>query len=79
MRRILAISLLIGSLCGCAGNDPCSGKDVYVGMPADQALPVLKECGKLQAQAMGGITAWVFRNRVIGVSPKGVASIVNLN
>jgi hypothetical protein len=48
-------------------------------MPADEALPVLHQCAKLQAQAMGGITGWVFRNRLICVSPKGVASIINLN
>jgi len=47
-------------------------------MPADQALPILQQCGKLGAQAVGGITSWVFRDRVISVAPKGVMSIVNL-
>jgi hypothetical protein len=79
MRHILTVSLLIGSLCGCAETpDPCRGKDVYIGMAADQALPILQQCGKLRAQAAGGITSWVFRDRVIGVAPNGVMSIVNL-
>lgn len=73
------ICLLLGSLCGCAETpDPCSGRDVYIGMPADQALPVLQQCGKLGAEAAGGITSWTFRDRVIGVTPKGVNMIVNL-
>jgi hypothetical protein len=80
MRHIFALGLLIIPLCGCAGNDPCAGKDVYIGMAAAQALPILQQCGKLQAQTAGGISGWVFRNRVITVSPaQGVASIVNLN
>jgi hypothetical protein len=77
--HILTISLLIGSLCGCAQTpDACNGKDVYIGMAADQALPILQQCGKLSAQATGGITSWVFRDRVISVAPKGVMMIVNL-
>ena len=80
MRHVFALSLFIVPLCGCIGNDPCAGKDVYVGMAAAQALPILQQCGKLQAQAAGGISGWLFRNRVITVSPaQGVASIVNLN
>jgi hypothetical protein len=74
MRHISALGLLIVPLCGCAGNDPCAGKDVYVGMAAAQALPILQQCGKLQAQSVGGISGWVFRNRVISVTPaQGVA------
>jgi hypothetical protein len=47
-------------------------------MAADQALPILQQCGKLSAQAAGDITSWVFRDRVISVAPKGVMMIVNL-
>ena len=79
MRRVLTISLLIGCLGGCAQTpDACSGRDVYIGMPADQALAILQQCGKLSAQATGGITSWVFRDRVISVAPKGVTFIINL-
>jgi hypothetical protein len=79
MWRILTLCLLIGSLCGCAQTpDPCSGKEVYIGMAADQALQILQQCGRLSAQATGGITSWVFRDRVISVAPKGVTFIVNL-
>jgi hypothetical protein len=56
MRHIFALSLLIVPLCSCAGNDPCYGKEVYVGMAVAQALPILQQCGKLQAQTVGGIS-----------------------
>jgi hypothetical protein len=79
MRRVLTIGLLTGTLWGCAQTpDACSGKVVYVGMPTDQALPILQQCGKLSAQAAGGITSWVFQDRVITVAPKGVMMIINL-
>jgi hypothetical protein len=81
MRRVLLIGALLISLGGCAApNDPCVGKSVYVGMPIDQALPILQQCGRLQAEAAGGISSWVFQNRVVTVEPKqGVSMIVNLN
>jgi hypothetical protein len=73
MKRIFPIGLLIAGLCGCAQTpDPCYGKDVYLGMPADQALPVLQQCGKLGAEAVGGISTWVFRDHIVVVTPKGV-------
>ena len=77
--HILTVGLLIGSLCSCTQTpDACSGRDVYIGMAADQALPILEQCGKLSAQAAGGVTSWVFRDQVISVAPKGVMMIVNL-
>lgn len=85
MKRILTISLLIAGLCGCAETpDPCRGKDVYLGMPADQALPILRQCGKLTSEgvggiALGGMTFWLFRDRSIFVTEKqGVMTIGNL-
>lgn len=43
MRRVLTLTLLIGCLSGCAAqNDPCNGKDTYVGIPAD-----VQQCGRL--------------------------------
>jgi len=73
MKRIFTIGLLIGGLCGCAqAADPCSGKDVYLGMPANQALPILRQCGKLGAESVGGISTWVFRDHIVVVTKKGV-------
>ena len=75
----LTIGLLIGSLCGCAQTpEACSGKQIYIGMPADQALPILQQCGKLSAAAAGGITSWIVRGHIVTVSPKGVMFISNM-
>jgi len=80
MKRTVAVVLLIGALCSCAQTpDACRGKEIYIGMSADQALPILQQCGKLSAAAVGGITTWVARGHIVTVTPKGVTMIVNLN
>ena len=73
MKRILIVSLLITGLYGCApAPDPCAGKDVYLGMSADQALPILQQCGKWGSEAIGGISVWTLQDHIVVVTPKGV-------
>ena len=63
-----------------SASSRCADADIYVAMPADQALAILQACGKLSGQDAFGDSTWYFKNKVIEVTPThGVLMITNLD
>jgi len=38
-------------------------------MPTDQALPVLKACGRLSSEDISGESVWFFDDKVVTIGP----------